>query len=134
MKNIEKIYILFVELVIQGLSKTDAEDLKVGMRLKHGTTEAIDFAHCFEKHRGLSGALLTDDEIVMTAASPGNNVINPRLLVSRNPMLLMGILVFAGHHTRDFKSGITWFERIVHLIQDQVLVVLVVRVARHSVE
>jgi len=121
-----------VELVIQGLSKSDAEDLKIGMRLKHGTTEAIDFAHCFEKHGGFSGTFLADDEIVITADSPGNNVVDPLLLVPGKPVLLVGVLMLARNDTCDFKSRITWIERIVHLIQNQVLVVLMVRVARRS--
>ena len=68
----------------------------------------------------------------MAATSSGDNVIDPHLLVPRNPVLLIGVLMLSGHHTRDFKSRVTWIECIIHLIQNQVLVVLVVAVAGRS--
>lgn len=122
-----------MELIVQSLPQSDAEDLEISVRLNHGTSIAIDLAHPLEQHGSLSGSLLTYDEIVVTNATSGNNVIDFELFISRNPVLFVASVILARNHTRDFESRVTWTERMIDLVQDQVLVVLVVRVARRSV-
>lgn len=123
-----------MELIVQGLAQSNAEDLEVGMCLNHSTSIAVNLAHPLKQHRGLSGSLFTNDEMVVTNATSGNNVVDFELFISGDPILLMAGMILARHHARDFKSGVPWIERIIDLVQDQMLVVLVIRIPRGSIE
>src|SRR5262245_53245688 len=101
------------------------------MCFEHGTAVTIDLAHGFQEHGGFSSSLFTNDQIVMTATSARHDVINSGLLVPNNPVLFITVMVFPRNYTRDLKSRITRLECIVHFIQDQILVVLVVGISRH---
>lgn len=122
-----------MKLIVQSLPQSDTEDLQVGVRLNHGTSIAIDLAHALKQHRRLPGSLLTYDEIVVAHATSGNNVIDFELFISGDPILLVASMILARDHARNFKSRVTWTERVINFVQDQVLIVLVVRITRRSV-
>jgi hypothetical protein len=48
-------------------------------------------------------------------------------------VLFIAIVMFSRHYACDLEGRITGLERIVHFIQDQVLVVLVIGISRRTI-
>jgi hypothetical protein len=103
------------------------------MGFKHGSSISIDLAHRVQEHRRLACTLLADHKVVLSLGGSIHNVVNLFLLVSYDPMLRIHVHLFSRTHTGYLKNRITWLECIVYFLQDEILVVLMVRISRNPV-